>query len=165
MRVPRAALHPEPGWTEAHPFPFSAARRTFEAEGRGAGLLTIRYFHRGPDGALVAKVWFGPDSEGPPGHVHGGGLLTALDEALGAACWMLGYPVMTARLNTVFRRPVPLGTTLLIETTVAPVRAKALSVTGRLMDREGRIYVEGTGTFIRLSPAKIKQIFGIPTPA
>jgi acyl-coenzyme A thioesterase PaaI-like protein len=161
--MPQApALEPEPGWTEVHPFPFAAARRTFAAEGRAADLLSRRYFRREADGALVAKVWFGPRSEGAPGHVHGGGLLTALDEALGAACWMLGYPVMTARLNTVFRRPVPVGTTLLVETAVAHVRARALTVTGRILDRKGRVYVEGKGTFIRLSPAKVEQIFGIP---
>lgn len=158
--MPEPSLEGEPGWTEVRPFPFAAARRTFTADEREKDRLKIRYFRREPDRALAAKVWFGPRSEGAPGFVHGGGLLTALDEAMGAAAWVLGYPVMTIRLQTTFRRPVPVGMTLTILTTVERVRGRSVEVAGRMVDVEGRVSVEAEGSFVRLAKKKVEAIFG-----
>ena len=58
--------------------------RAFAGMTSDEGRIVLRYFRR-PDGALVATAKFGPLSEGAPGLVHGGAILTALDEALGAA--------------------------------------------------------------------------------
>ena len=152
-------LKPKAGWTEVQPFPFAAARRTFTADPDERDRLVIRYFRR-PDGSLAALVWFGPRSEGAPGHVHGGGLLTALDEAMGAACWVLGRRVMTVKLTTLFRRPVPVGTTLLIVTEVRRERSRAVAVQGLLIDEEGELYAEAEGTFAVLPKDKFTAIFG-----
>lgn len=77
--------------------------------------IRVRYFKRERDGALVGKVWFGPGAEGPPGHAHGGSMAAVLDEALGAAAWMSGHPVVAAKLVTVFRRMLPLGTSCFLK--------------------------------------------------
>jgi len=47
--------------------------------------------------------------QGAPGLAHGGVLAAAFDEALGAALWLLRRPAVTARLETDFVRPVPVG--------------------------------------------------------
>lgn len=152
-------LEPKPGWKEVQPFPFAAARRTFTADAQDHDRLLIRYYAR-PDADLAALVWFGPRSEGAPGHVHGGGILTVLDEAMGAACWVRGHSVMTMRLETAFRRPVPVGTTLLIETVIHSVGSRAVAASGRLVDAEKVVYAEGKGTFVLLSKPKVRAIFG-----
>lgn len=53
--------------------------------------------------------------QGAPGLAHGGLLSTAFDEALGALNWLLLRPAVTARLETDFRRPVPVGSVLHID--------------------------------------------------
>ena len=49
---------------------------------------SIHYFRTGPDRSLRAKVLFGPGTQGPPGHAHGGSMAAVLDEAMGGAAWM-----------------------------------------------------------------------------
>lgn len=53
--------------------------------------------------------------QGAPGLAHGGLLATAFDEALGALNWLLLVPAVTARLETDFRSPVPVGSVLHID--------------------------------------------------
>lgn len=55
------------------------------------------------------------DHQGAPGLAHGGLLSTAFDEALGALNWLLLTPAVTARLETDFKRPVPVGSVLHID--------------------------------------------------
>jgi acyl-coenzyme A thioesterase PaaI-like protein len=50
--------------------------------------------------------------QGAPGLAHGGLLSLAFDEALGKLMWLLRAPAVTARLETDFVKPVPMGTTL-----------------------------------------------------
>lgn len=53
--------------------------------------------------------------QGAPGIAHGGLLAAAFDEALGALNWLLLRPAVTARLETDFRMPVPVGERLYID--------------------------------------------------
>ena len=81
---------------------------------------------------------------------HGGSILSALDEALGAAAWRAGHKVLTARLTTHFRKGVPLGAELLVETKLLDARLRSVELEGRLVDREGVVYAEADGLFIVL---------------
>lgn len=70
--------------------------------------------------------------QGAPGLAHGGLLATAFDEALGALNWLLLTPAVTARLETDFRRPVPVGSVLHID--------------GEIVGQQGRkVYTRGIG--------------------
>ena len=144
---------------EVRPFPFGAARRSFTGVTLANQRIRIKYLRR-PDGELLSEVWFGPDSEGAPGLVHGGAVLTVLDEAMGAACWIRGLPVLTARLNAVFRRGVPLETPLTAETAVGRTRGRLSSMAGRLVGADGTLFAEAEGSFIRLTDAQMKERFG-----
>lgn len=144
---------------EVRPFPFGAARRTFTGVTLENQRIRIRYL-RADGGELSAEVWFGPDSEGAPGLVHGGAVLTVLDEAMGAACWLRSIPVLTARLNAVFRRGVPLEVPLAVETALGPARGRLSKVSGRLVGAGGTLYAEAEGSFIRLTEAQMKERFG-----
>lgn len=76
-------------------------------------------------GSLRIRSWVGDDGvsvhsrfdvlaehQGAPGLLHGGMLMTAFDDALGTAYTQVARSAVTARLETDFRRPVPVGTTL-----------------------------------------------------
>ncbi len=151
-------LDPEPGWTEVHPFPFMEARRTFTGAQSDPDLLTLRYFRR-PDGELAAKVWFGPLAEGAPGRTHGGGVLTVLDEAMGAAAWVRGWWVLTVRMSTTFRKGVPTETAMTVETRVGEPE-RLIKAGARLLDASGIVYAESEGVFARLSPSQMREVFG-----
>ena len=75
----------EPDWEPFQPFPELAARESFVSGGpprTGSGSPTSS--DRAQPG-LVGRAWFGPETQGPPGHAHGGAVSAVLDEALGAA--------------------------------------------------------------------------------
>lgn len=84
---------------------------------------------------LRAKVWFGPETEGPPGHAHGGSMAAVIDEVLGLAAWAAGYSVVVGNLNISFRNMLPLNKVVSVET-------KIISVEGRKVMVHGRIYCD-----------------------
>jgi acyl-coenzyme A thioesterase PaaI-like protein len=146
-----ATIEEEPGWLAADPLFEVGAIRSFVSGDPAGDRIRVRYFKRKEDGALVGKVWFGPGAEGPPGHAHGGSMAAVLDEALGAAAWMAGHPVVAAKLTTVFRRMLPLGSTVLLEASVQSVKGRKLSVSGRLLSPTGEAFAEADGIFIEIS--------------
>ena len=153
------AIWPESNWKPVQPFPFAAARGAFAGMTSSEGRIVLRYFQR-PDGALVATAAFGQLSEGAPGLVHGGAILTALDEALGAAAWLAGRRCMTARLTTEFRKGTPLGAELLVVTRIVASRRRLIDLTGELVDPDGKVYAAAHGRFMELDEAQLKRIFG-----
>jgi len=150
---------PAPDWTPVRPFPFAAARKAFAGLTSQEDLLVLRYFRR-PDSVLVATAEFGPMSEGAPGLVHGGAILTALDEALGAAAWVAGFPSLTVRIETEFRKSVPLHAHLLVETRVGTIRRRLAQVEGELIGPDGTVYASAKGRFMRLDETSQKKLFG-----
>ncbi len=151
---------PEADWTRVQPFPFTEARAAFAGLTADEGRLELAYYRRPRDGALVAVADFGPRAQGAPGLVHGGMILTVLDEALGAACWVAGHPSLTVRLTTDFRRSVPLGARALVETRVEPARHRLASASGTLRGPDGTVYAAAEGRFMRLDDAAYARLFG-----
>lgn len=81
--------------------------------------LTVRYFRRATDRAVLGRVWLGPASQGPPGHAHGGAMAALLDEAMGAVTYLWrGRALLTARLEVDFRHPLPVPSGALVEAQV-----------------------------------------------
>jgi acyl-coenzyme A thioesterase PaaI-like protein len=152
---------PAPDWIRVSPFPFSAARAAFAGPTSDEGKLELAYYRR-PDGSLVALADFGPRAEGAPGLVHGGMILTVLDEALGAACWVAGHPSLTVRLSTEFRLSVPLKTQCLVETRFTGSRLRLAFAEGSLRGRDGTVYASAEGRFMRLTDAAYERLFGRP---
>ncbi|MBI5622868.1 MAG: PaaI family thioesterase [Elusimicrobia bacterium] len=141
------------GWIPVDPFRQIATERGFIPSDGSDRRLMIRYFKRKSGPGLTARVWFGPDSEGPPRHAHGGAVAAVLDEVLGAAAWVMGLAVMTARLTVKFRKAVPLGTKAVVETHVRRAGKLRVVVSGKLTDESGRVCAEGEGLFLKVPDA------------
>lgn len=90
--------------------------------------------------------------QGAPGVVHGGVLAAALDEAMGMVVWSLGAPYVTARLETDFVLPVPVGSVVRLTATCAGVRGrKAFALAeGRLDDGAGPVAVRAASLYLQV---------------
>ena len=67
-----------------------------------------------------------------PGLAHGGLVAAALDEACGLLATWYRFPTVTARLFVRYRRPVPIGHELDVETWVVSSRGRRIRVEAAL---------------------------------
>ena len=89
--------------------------------------------------------------QGAPGLAHGGLLACAFDEALGSTVGnLMRRPAVTAKLETDFRRPVPVGSTLYIATKLDGIAGRKIYVSaeGHLDAADGPIAVSARALFI-----------------
>ena len=88
--------------------------------------------------------------QGAPGLAHGGLLSLAFDEALGKLMWLLRAPAVTARLETDFLKPVPMGSTIHITAKITgQVNRKVYtSAEGRLNSPDGPLVVRAAALYV-----------------
>ncbi|GAA4542019.1 PaaI family thioesterase [Amycolatopsis samaneae] len=89
--------------------------------------------------------------QGAPGLAHGGLLACAFDEALGSTVGnLLRRPAVTGKLETDFRRPVPVGSTLYIATRLDGIAGRKIYVSadGHLDAEDGPIAVSARALFV-----------------
>lgn len=162
MSLPDASAVPPPivadeGWQPFQPFPELAARESFVSGGPSTHRLRVAYFKRPGDARLLGRAWFGPETQGPPGHAHGGAVSAVMDEALGASAWADGHPVVVARLSVDFRTMVPLGTDATFEAWVERVEGRKVHTRGRLLSPDGRVLAEGQALCVLLGEDHLEK--------
>lgn len=99
----------------------------------------VHYF-RDTQKNLVARVWFGPETEGPPGHAHGGAMAAVLDEVLGLAAWAAGHPIVVGKLNIHFSQLLPLETVMQVESEIVSVEGRKVKVKGKIVSADETLY-------------------------
>ena len=109
--------------------------------------------HVGDGQNITAEFTVTDNHQGAPGLAHGGLLSLAFDEALGKLMWLLRAPAVTARLETDFILPVPIGTVLYItaEITGQVNRKVYASAEGRLGGPDGPVAVRAASLYIIVS--------------
>ena len=112
------------------------------------GLHLVAHVGNGMD--ITAEFVVSENHQGAPGLAHGGLLSLAFDEALGKLMWLLRAPAVTARLETDFLKPVPMGSTLYIsaEITGQVNRKVYCSAIGRLNSPDGDIVVRAAALYV-----------------
>ncbi|PIO23685.1 hypothetical protein AB205_0008140 [Aquarana catesbeiana] len=68
----------------------------------------------------------GPYLEGPRGYAHGGCIATIIDATVGTGTVYTYGPAMTANLNIDYRNPIPLGSTVIIDSRVEKVDGRKI---------------------------------------
>ncbi|GAA3552466.1 PaaI family thioesterase [Amycolatopsis ultiminotia] len=107
----------------------------------------------GEEHTVHSKFTVTPAHQGAPGLAHGGLLACAFDEALGSTVGnLLRRPAVTGKLETDFRRPVPVGSTLYIEARLDGTAGRKIYVSadGRLDAPDGPVAVRARGLFVEV---------------
>jgi acyl-coenzyme A thioesterase PaaI-like protein len=141
-------LSPQPGWVDEGSA--ESPNRSFVSGDPTGQRLRVRYYRDGQE--RVARVWFGPLAEGPPGHAHGGSIAAVLDEAMGSCCWVQGHQVLAGTLQIVYRSPLPLGSVVTVRAGLAEAGERKVRTWGRVEGPGDAVYAEATGIFVRLRP-------------
>lgn len=150
---PPVDLGGEEGWTIFDaPSLVGASLRFVSGEPDGNRYRVCYYRDR--QERLRARIWFGPETEGPPGHAHGGSMAAVLDEVLGLAAWAAGYPVVVGNLNVSFRNLLPLEQVVTVESAVLSAEGRKVMVHGRICDGE-TVFAEAQCLCITI-PDKLK---------
>jgi len=100
------------------------------------------------DGKVKTDFTLDERQQGPPGFAHGGCLAAVIDEAMGAAVWCAGHPVLAARLEVDFRKAVPLGTPCHVEARVVSVDGRKVWAEAELRVDPGVVATRGVGLYI-----------------
>ncbi|XP_076009786.1 acyl-coenzyme A thioesterase THEM4 isoform X2 [Genypterus blacodes] len=90
--------------------------------------------------------------EGQPGFVHGGATATMIDNVTGAHAIYTSGLVMTANLNINYRSPIPLGSTLLIESCLDKKEGRKVFVSCKVTSTDGsKLYTDATALFLSVT--------------
>ena len=108
------------------------------------------------------QVWTeftpGPQHQGWPGVLHGGIVATLLDETMGRAAFLKNLWMVTAKMETTYRRPVPIGRPLKITAHIEQLRGGRMIAVGQLALPDGSVAVEATGLYLRIPEDKREEL-------
>jgi len=152
MREGQPNLEGESTWAPT-PLPMEVGIESYVSGDPAGDRLRVRYF-RDESGRLRGKVWFGPGTQGPPGHAHGGSIASILDEAMGGAAWMGGHPAVALELTSRFRNMIPLGTVATLSAEITEVHGRKVRTRGQLEGADGTLFAEAEGMFLTLDPSR-----------
>ena len=127
----------------------------FVSGDRTGNRFRMKYF-RDEDENLVSRIWFGPVTEGPPGHAHGGSIAAVLDEVLGlAAILAAGQAIVVGNLNVSFKQLLPIETVVQVNTRLVSVQGRKVMIHGEVCSLDGSIYATGEALCIKLTKEQI----------
>jgi acyl-coenzyme A thioesterase PaaI-like protein len=103
--------------------------------------------------------------QGWRGIVHGGVVMTLLDEGMAHAAAAAGYRGVTAELTARFRAPVPIGAPLRVTGRIAWHRGRVFGLEASVLAADGTLLAEGTGKFVVQGPLEAGVTLGAPDGA
>ncbi|KAM3909874.1 acyl-coenzyme A thioesterase THEM4-like [Leptodactylus fuscus] len=115
-------------------------------------------FYNTAEKRMICIFQPGPYLEGPPGYTHGGCIATILDSTLGAGVVYVSGHVMTANLNINYRNPIPLGSTVIVDSHVEKIEGRKVFARGQIRSHDDQIlHTEATGLFIKLNQWDVER--------
>jgi uncharacterized protein (TIGR00369 family) len=92
------------------------------------------------------RAEFTPDKmhQGWPGLLHGGIVMTLLDEAMSNIAYATGQTTLTARMEVTWRQPVKVAEPLVVTAWITRQRKKIIETAGKVTLKDGTIIAEST---------------------
>ena len=150
-----AQLDGEPDW-EAFDAPALVGETLRFVSGDQTGNRFRMNYFRDQEQNLVARVWFGPVTEGPPNHAHGGSIAAVMDEVLGLTAWAAGYPIVVGNLNVSFRQLLPIQTVVQVKTRLISAKGRKIMIHGEVTSLDGVVYATGEALCIKIAAENLK---------
>ncbi|KAI1885963.1 hypothetical protein AGOR_G00209160 [Albula goreensis] len=123
---------------------------TRNIEEQGAGFEYVVFINK-QEKTCVCVFQAGHLLEGPPGHVHGGAIATIIDSVTGTHATYLSGPVMTANLTINYRSPIPLGSVVLVHSSLDKTEGRKTFLSCQVTNTDGsKMHTEATGLFVSI---------------
>jgi acyl-coenzyme A thioesterase PaaI-like protein len=133
----------------------------FVCEPKNAAGMQLPFEHDDELDAVVCEFTLDGRFSGAPKLVHGGVLLSILDEAMAwATIAIAGRFAVTEETTSRFKRPVKLDRAHRCEARVASFEGDRITTTGVILDRFDQVCVESEATFRVLMEAQALDVIG-----
>jgi uncharacterized protein (TIGR00369 family) len=111
------------------------------------------------DGGVRAHYTPRAEDVGFPGVIHGGVLVTLLDEAMAWAMYAEAYALgVTAKMDVRYRRAATPDDTLVLSGRVARVRGRRIEVDATIDAATGERLAEASALFLRVAPEREAEL-------
>jgi len=117
--------------------------------------MRLKFYFDDSTRRAYCKFRLGRRYQGPPGHAHGGIIATILDEAMGKVNKFRSVVALTKQIDIRYRRPVPLGQSLIAEGHERRVRGRVHVNVGEIRNQKGEVLASGRGVFIAIDPERL----------
>jgi uncharacterized protein (TIGR00369 family) len=117
------------------------------------------------DGAVEATFSLGVEHSGAPAFVHGGVIMTVIDEAMAWATIALRSRfAVTTEFTSTFRRPVLIDTPHLVRATCQELEedGRTLRVSATVTRPDGKLCVAAEGTYYAMTVEETAAASGVP---
>ena len=116
-------------------------------------------FYDMEDGSVISPITYKPYHQGFPQRVHGGLIVTILDELACRAFWHSGnYQLgVTTNFEIKYRKQVPYDIEILAHGLVVENKSRMFKTLTKVMDKDGTVFAEGLATFLKLPVEKIAK--------
>ncbi|HUQ62450.1 MAG TPA: PaaI family thioesterase [Acidimicrobiales bacterium] len=140
---------------------FAFATGCFVCDPKNDKGLRIPFFHDDEAHLISADFTLDQAFSGAPRFVHGGLVVTLLDEAMAWATIAIAEQFAVAKeTHATFRRPVQVGQPHRVEAEITDRAGKDIDASARLLDAKGRRCAFATGRFVVLSERMARAAIG-----
>jgi acyl-coenzyme A thioesterase PaaI-like protein len=102
------------------------------------------------NGAIKAEFMPTECHQSWPGHVHGGALMTALDEGIGRALFNKGIWAVTAKIEIKLKSMARIGEPLIVSTQITRQTSRTVEVEAQLNRRDSSLVAEAKALFFKV---------------
>jgi uncharacterized protein (TIGR00369 family) len=131
------------------PMVHAAQNRCFGCGQANRAGLRLEFF-RAADASVVCLATVADRFEGPRGYLHGGIIATLLDETMSKAVRARGLAAMTRQIEIDYRRPVPSGAPLRIESRILRSEGGRHWTEAKILDAKEHTLASAKGLFVEV---------------
>jgi acyl-coenzyme A thioesterase PaaI-like protein len=99
---------------------------------------------------IRGRFVLGANYAGGGGFAHGGIIAVVLDEAMGKISKLTEEKAVTAEMNVVYRKPVPVDREIVVEGWQEEEKGRNRFRVGEIRDAEGNLLARGTARFVTI---------------
>ena len=104
------------------------------------------------------RFMLGTNYAGGAGFAHGGIIAVVLDEAMGKLSKLTEEKAVTAELNVVYRKPVPVDKEIVVESWQEEEKGRNRFRVGEIRDLQGNLLARGTARFVAIDAQHFERV-------